>query len=198
MEAHRMEVKLLQSTQDPVKIITDAASICYGKEEAKYPEKLLKHLLTGGHHSVFEHVFFNFKIGGVSRALLGQLTRHRHASYTVRSQRYCDETEIQNVIPETINANDAAMYIFARIQKQSREAYDALRKLGIPKEDARYVSLQAGETELYFSCNLRELMHINNLRDTEQAQWEIRHLAQAMVKEVLVEHSELTMLFTKE
>ena len=55
-------------------------------------------------------------------------------------------------------------------------------KNGIPKEDARYVLPNAICTDLYLSCNLRELIHICNERLCKRAQWEIRELVEEMVK----------------
>ncbi len=101
-----MKVKLIQATPDAGKMIADIASICYGREESKNPERLLRNLFKLGHGSTFEHIYYTFKIEGISRACLGQLTRHRHASFTVESQRYVKYTDgINYVIPETISEN---------------------------------------------------------------------------------------------
>lgn len=53
--------------------------------------------------------------------------------------------------------------------------------MGVPNEDARYILPNACETELYLSCNLRELIHIANERLCRRAQWEIRELVEKMV-----------------
>ena len=65
----------------------------------------MKACYNSGHHSVLEFANFTFHITGVSRALLAQLTRHRHAGYAVRSQRYCSEDGFDYVIPPTIKEN---------------------------------------------------------------------------------------------
>ena len=63
------------------------------------------------------------------------------------------------------------------------------------KEDARFVLPQATLTDLYMSCNLRELIHIADLRLSKAAQWEIRELVREMVR-LVVEHSpELEFMF---
>ena len=59
--------------------------------------------------------------------------------------------------------------------------YKKLQALGVPNEDARYILPNACATELYLSCNLRELIHIANERLCCKAQWEIRELVQKMV-----------------
>ena len=191
----KMRVELEQVTPNITKLIPDIASICYGKDKAKEPEKLFKHLYDSGHHSVLEHAYYTFRISGVSRVLLAQLTRHRLASPTVRSQRYCNESNIRNIMPPTIEINRPAKMVFNLVCKVSRYAYKKLIRLGIPREDARYATLQAGETQLYFSCNFRELLHIAELRTARTAQWEIRRLAQAIVGLVLEDAPELEVVF---
>lgn len=191
-----MKVELVQHTPNPLKLITDVASICYGKEEANYPERLLRHLNKLGHHSVFEHVYYTFKITGISTACLGQLTRHRHASFSVRSQRYCDESESEVIIPQAVleSGFDPQEFIIDKIM----EYYQRMLNSGIKREDARFILPRGVTTDLYMSCNLRELIHIWNLRVAPQAQEEIRNLVSYMVSEVTNLYPELRGLFEEE
>ena len=100
-----MYVELVQATPNPIKLITDCAVYVMEKKKQKYPDKLFKHLFENGHHSTFEHAVFTFKIEDISRTCLAQLTRHRHASFSVRSQRYCDESEAEFITPPSIENN---------------------------------------------------------------------------------------------
>ena len=170
-----MQVTLIQSTPNPVETISTIASICYDSNP-KNPLGLVKHLYKNGHHSVFEHIYFTFKIEGISRACSHQLVRHRHCSFTQRSQRYCSEDGFRVVRPDTFPLGfldyvmDVDLY------------YKELQKKGVPNEDARYILPNACTTELYLSCNLRELIHIANERLCTRAQWEIRELVKKMVE----------------
>ena len=193
-----MEVELIQATPNPLKLITDVASICYGREEATYPEKLLKHLNDLGHHSVFEHVYYTFKISGISTACLGQLTRHRHASYSVRSQRYCDESNFKAIVPNKIWDDKELRDKFYKTMETVGICYDELIEAGIKREDARSVLPRAVSTDLYMSMNLRELIHIYNLRTSSAAQEEIKKLATTMVGLVMYTHKDLQPLFKGE
>ena len=175
-----MKVTLIQQTADPLKFIADIASICYGKDEAKDPLKLVRHLYANGHHSVFEHVYFTFKSEGISRACSHQLVRHRMCSYTQRSQRYCDESQSQWVLPPAAQ-NSPAQEQFSRYMEQAHQAYQHLIENGLSKEDARYVLPNAAATDIYLSCNLRELIHIAHERLCVRAQWEIREMTSRMV-----------------
>ena len=84
-----LKVTLIQQTQDPVKTIAKIASICYDSKIINQAA-LVKKLYLDGHHSVFEHIWFTFRIEGISRACSHQLVRHRLAAVTQRSQRYVE------------------------------------------------------------------------------------------------------------
>lgn len=175
-----MQVKLIQATANPIETIAKIASICYDSSP-KNPTGLVKHLYKNGHHSVFEHIYFTFKIEGISRACSHQLVRHRHCSFTQRSQRYCSEDGFTVVLPPS-TANDADRYYeYNNAILDDRCSYSHLTKLGVPNEDARYILPNACTTDLYLSCNLRELIHIANERLCTRAQWEIRELVKQMV-----------------
>ena len=174
-----MKVTLIQATPNPIETISQIASICYDSAP-KDPLKLVKHLYRNGHHSVFEHIYFTFKIEGISRACSHQLVRHRHCSFTQRSQRYCLEDDFQTIYPKSIKAIDTKEGYDA-LMKYITECYTELVALNVPNEDARYVLPNACTTSLYLSCNLRELIHIANERLCSRAQWEIRELVQKMV-----------------
>lgn len=190
-----MKVELIQATPKAGKLIADISSICYGHEEAKNPEKLLGNLYKLGHHSTFEHIYYTFKIEGISRACLAQLTRHRHASYTVRSQRYCEESSFKATVPDSIWSDKVLRDNYFKLMEQISNHYDGLRENGIKREDARFILPQALATDLYMSCNLRELMHINKLRTAKNAQWEIRDLVNEMTMLVVENSPELSFIF---
>jgi thymidylate synthase (FAD) len=175
-----MNVTLIQATPNPVETIAQIASICYDSDP-KNPMALVKHLYTNGHHSVFEHIYFTFKIEGISRACSHQLVRHRHCSFTQRSQRYCSEDGFQTVVPDSIAVlNDENWY--EKYMACTQVAYGALQHIGVPNEDSRYLLPNACATALYLSCNLRELIHMANERLCTKAQWEIRGLVREMCR----------------
>ena len=128
-----------------------------------------------------EHIYFTFKIEGISRACSHQLVRHRHCSFTQRSQRYCSENGFKVILPPSIEKNYSSECDYDHIVRDIDETYAELQNSGIPNEDARYILPNACETSLYLSCNLRELIHISNERLCRRAQWEIRELVQQMV-----------------
>lgn len=170
-----MLVTLIQATPDPINTIAAIASICYDSDP-KNPLGLVKHLYRNGHHSVFEHIYFTFKIEGISRACSHQLVRHRHCSFTQRSQRYCSEDGFDFVTPPSIDPK-----AFAKDMEDFKDLYEDYQRSGVSNEDARFVLPNACETSRYLSCNLRELIHMSNERLCMRAQWEIRELVEKMV-----------------
>lgn len=171
-----MKVTLIQQTPNPIQTISKIASICYDSDP-KNPLGLVKHLYKNGHHSVFEHIYFTFKIEGISRACSHQLVRHRHCSFTQRSQRYCSEDGFEYVTPHALDNDD-----FRADMEYLSRWYKIYQGEGVPNEDARYILPNACATEMYLSCNLRELIHIANERLCTRAQWEIRELVKQMVE----------------
>ena len=169
-----MKVTLVQATPNPIETIASIASICYDSDP-KNPLALVKHLYKNAHDSVFEHIYFTFKIEGISRACSHQLVRHRHCSFTQRSQRYCSEDGFEYVTPASIP--DITM---ATAMGRMGGWYLGCQSHGVPNEDARYLLPNACATSLYLSCNLRELIHMANERLCTRAQWEIRDLVKAM------------------
>ena len=156
-----------------------AARMCYG---AKDGMKALLNAIDSGHDSLLEHEKFTFHVEDVSRVLLAQLTRHRIASYSVRSQRYCGAT-LDYVIPHTIYEDDELMADLYRALNASEAFYTKAINKGVPAEDARYFTYQAGITELVVTMNIRELRHFLSLRCCRRAQWEIRELADEMLRQ---------------
>ena len=174
-----MRVELIQATENPIETIAKIASICYDSDP-KNPKGLVNHLYKNGHHSVFEHIYFTFKIEGISRACSHQLVRHRHCSFTQRSQRYCAEGGFEYVTPPSVHDKEITG-TYNYVMSDISEYYDQLQQRGISNEDARMVLPNACKTSLYLSCNLRELIHIANERLCARAQWEIRELVKQMV-----------------
>lgn len=185
-----MKVTLITHTPEPEKIIASAAKLCYspsniddlmdGLTEDKI-ERFVKKLRELGHESPLEHCTFTFGIEGVSRALLAQLTRHRIASYSVKSQRYVEENAFQYVTPETIKNNEFLHIKYKELMKRTQEFYNCAVSEGIPNEDARFALPNACATSLIVTMNVRSLINLFTLRCCHRAQWEIQEMANQML-----------------
>lgn len=167
---------------NPMKVVEQCASVCYGSEPDFHDYRIAKGCAKTGHMSVFEHAYFTFRVAEISRACLAQLTRHRHFSFSVRSQRYCDESTIGCIIPPTVT--EEQYDILMQSYSDSIDKYAFLTSSGMAKEDARMVLPNAAETELYMSMNARALIEASHLRLCNRAQDEIRTMLGKMKKEV--------------
>lgn len=169
-----MKVTLEEHT-DPLNL-GKYAGICYGREGNN--EKRLAHIIGVGHLSVLRFGSAVFRIEGISRVCLAQLTRSKHLDYLVRSSRYCDESEANIYLPEAFDSlfmehsDEVDRYIAL-----GKGLYDTLRAKGIPKQDARYILPQAQETELYVSGNYQAWKDFIKLRSSKSAQEEVRKVA---------------------
>ena len=175
-----MNVELIRYTQDADWVCGYAAALCTGFKGD--PFKALKGALASGHESVAEHNCFTFLIEDVSRVLLAQLTRHRLASFSVQSQRYCGCDPNSLVIPQTIKDKRFTGSVTLMMDKVT-DLYEALIQEGIPEEDARFIVPQGVTCNLVMSANARELRHFFSLRCCNRAQWEIRELANEMLRQ---------------
>lgn len=167
---------------NPMAIVEQCASVCYDSKPDFDKFRISKGCAKTGHMSVFEHAYFTFRVAEISRACLAQLTRHRHFSPSVRSQRYCDESTIGCIIPPTVT--EEQYDILMQSYSDSIDKYAFLTSSGMAKEDARMVLPNAAETELYMSMNARALIEASHLRLCNRAQEEIRTMFGKMKKEV--------------
>lgn len=210
-----MKVELLQYNPDCEKIIAAAAKLCYSSSkiegilnglDRENTKSFIERLMSMGHESPIEHIAFTFGIEGVSRSLLAQFTRHRMASYSVKSQRYVNEAKFEYVIPPEIEKNPVTKKLFEEAMADDVEKYNAIadslskehykdfiaqgkddktaKRLAEKKaiEDARYVLPNACETKIIATFNARSLLNFFGERCCERAQWEIRDMACKMLE----------------
>ncbi|MDA3046303.1 FAD-dependent thymidylate synthase [Campylobacter sp. VBCF_06 NA8] len=191
-----MEVKLLNFT--PLWVCSNAIRTCWQSFERgdNGGEKDLALINRVGnemkHSSTLEHIFYNFYIKGISRALLQELARHRMASLSVKSTRYTLK-ELRNE-PE-ITSDSAAKYIVLTgneaVDSASIKALNNLREIlgaNTSLDIAKYCLPECYKTELAWSINARSLQNFLSLRSSKSALWEIRALANALFAALPEEH----------
>ena len=160
-------------------LVEFAGRVCSDKIAETFTGEFVQRRIQEEHYSILEHASFTFFIVGISRACLAQLTRHRHASFSVESQRYAGARPFY-VIPRSIANSAEAVMIMAPVMTQAIRAYSDLVALGIKPEDARFATTQAAATRLVLTMNARSLLEFFAKRIHPAAQWEIRELAEKM------------------
>ncbi len=195
-----LEVSLISIPDNLLDVIYTACRTCYSPDGAvDIYEKitddtdkklnLIKRVISSGHYSTIEHIQVTFAINNISRAATHQLVRHRHMSFSQKSQRYVKEKgEFDFIIPAAIEANKDLCEKFLKHMNMTADLYQEFIENGIKSEDARAILPNAAASSMVVSLNLRELIHLANLRLCTRAQLEIRLVVKRMC--ALVEEKE--------
>jgi len=178
-----------------LKRIEIAGRTCY-KSEKKITEesasKFVKGIVKAGHLSVIEHVNIIVKFI-CDRGVTHELVRHRLASYSQESTRYCNysggvtfiiplwlyddipEGEYKKC-PDNWGTPFTASMLWFSSMLELEGLYIRLLKEGWKPQQARSVLPNSLKTEIVTTCNLREWKHIFNLRCSEKAHSQIREI----------------------
>lgn len=163
-----------------------------------------------GHHSIAEHAVFNFDIGEISRLAVEAIEHHRLASFTERSQRYV-QLENQFVVPAEIQnsevlgdyldiirlQNETYQRLFERLKEYFATTRPELKDLPgkieiLAKEDARYITSLATQTQLGMTVNARTLelmlrrLAAHELSEVRALAEELYHEAETIVPSLLI------------
>lgn len=186
-----MKIKLLSITPNAEKLIEYTGRVCYNSTskitEDSY-KSFIKMILKNKHETVIESASATFQIEEVSRSLLAQITRHRLASFLVKSQRYCNENNFKYIIPDSIKNNKEANKVFKNLMEKINITYKYLIDLKIPKEDARMILSNSCHTKIILTANFRQLRHMIILRTSSHAQWEIKNLFKGILEILIKEY----------
>ena len=196
MAQKNLEVSLIGIPNNLLDVIYTACRTCYSADGAveifnnitddnEKKLALIKRIISSGHYSTIEHIQLTFAINNISRAATHQLVRHRHMSFSQKSQRYVKEADFDYIIPNAINSNSSLKEKFEAHMQEPAKLYAELVEEGIKKEDARSILPNATASSIVASLNLRELIHLANLRLCTRAQLEIRMCVAKMCKLVI-------------
>ncbi|MFJ3340010.1 FAD-dependent thymidylate synthase [Streptomyces diastaticus] len=165
-----------------------AGRICYKSFNRPNPATAsnadyLANILAQGHHSVLEHASATFLVQGVSRALLTELTRHRHLSFSVVSQRYVNYADTEPIMPPAV-ADDTAESV-RHAYMTALEFYESLAQRltaqGLSRkqarEAARCVLPNAAPVDMIVTGNMRAWRDVLGKRWHVAADAEIREFA---------------------
>lgn len=178
-----MNVKLLTSPSsiaDMEKFAAIGALICRGNADKEFvPCEVLARIIKAGHESILEHINLTYSIKGISRALLQELSRHRHISLSVESTRHTLRKQMRGEAYDiAIGVNRDRLYFmkyFKEFMKHNPE---------MPNDELKYFLPEFWPVNLVLTSNVREFRHILNLRTAPAALKEFRDLARAMYEAV--------------
>ena len=147
----KIKVKLISRPENMLKTVYTACRTCYSSKSPMeiYNEiendkdkmlNLITKVISSGHYSTIEHIQVSFAISGISRACSHQFVRHRHMSFSQKSQRYVEEKgQFKYIVPKTIEKNEELLKKFNNYMEQTSKFYREMIELGIKAEDARSI-----------------------------------------------------------
>ena len=178
-------VERLSFTPRPLQLIELAGRTCYRSKSDLTEEtaiKFVRMIMKRGHESVLEHASATYRIV-CGRGVSHELVRHRIASYSQMSTRYCDLNgeDIEFIEPFPMKPVNRCLWINAC--EDAERHYKELRDSGETPQIARSVLPICVKTEIVVTTNFREWRHIFSLRCARAAHPAIRYLMTEIYKE---------------
>lgn len=168
-----------------------AGRVCY-KSEHKITEDSAEKFLAGivkrGHESVLEHEKVTVRII-CDRGVTHELVRHRIASYSQESTRYCNYSnekfgrELTLIKPCFWAEDDPKYQIWSEQMQQIENAYNKLTEAGATPQEARSILPNSLKTEIVVTMNIREWRHFFKLRTSPAAHPQMREIAGMLLVE---------------
>lgn len=178
----------IMGTVNPIEILKNLESYgrtCY-KSEGQITENsadsFLRRILKNGHESVIEHEKITIKIT-CDRGITHEIVRHRIASYSQESTRYCNYSkdkfgnELTFIKPLFWSENSQEYEIWKNQMQKIEAAYLSLIQLGATPEQARSILPNSLKTEIVVTMNLREWRHFFKLRTSKHAHPQMREIS---------------------
>lgn len=193
-----IEIIDMEDYEKIVKKIERIGRVCYkseGKITEDSAEKFIKGLLTRQHESVIEHE--NVTIRFVcDRGVTHEIVRHRIASYSQESTRYCnysgDKFDNQITVIDLASGfqydlskeNDKAKYeVWTKAMENAEQSYFRMLELGATPQEARSVLPNSLKTEIVVTMNLRSWRNFFRLRVDSHAHPQMREVATMLYEE---------------
>lgn len=173
------------SSEETLQIIELAGRTCYKSEDKITPESASKFVTKIAkvlkHESVLEHISATVRFI-VDRGVSHELVRHRLASFSQESTRYCNYcgdkfgNEITVVRPCFWEKGTELYWRWELACKNAEAAYIQMLDKGASPQEARSVLPNSLKTEVVVTANLREWKHIFNMRTSEKAHPQMRQV----------------------
>lgn len=209
-----MDVRLISKTmglqgETPQELIAYCARVSNpaNQDNKETAARLLKYCFKHGHVSIFEMADFTFEIK-TSRAIAAQILRHRHFNYQEFSQRYSvvqayekyeprmqDEKNKQNSLD--VLDQDIAVWFHEtqdEVIQYTEDRYREALRMGIAKEQARFLLPMTVQTVMYMKGSLRSWIHYLAIRRGPETQKEHRDIAEAIYQLLLTEAPDVMAL----
>lgn len=166
---------------------------CYKSEDKishDSAEKFVRMIIKLGHETVLEHEKVTVRVV-CDRGVTHEIVRHRIASYSQESTRYCNYSkekfgnEISVIEPLFFVGEESAskFAIWTQAMNAAEQYYFKLLELGATPQEARSVLPNSLKTEIVMTMNLREWRHFFTLRTSTAAHPQMLEIARPMLDE---------------
>ena len=177
---------------DVIRKLELCGRVCYKSEHKMNdasPYKFIQNIIKRGHESVLEHFSFTVKFI-CDRGVSHEIVRHRIASYSQESTRYCNYSkddfgsEITVIEPCFLVPGTKAYTDWHTLCLNAEIAYFNMLDWGCTPQEARVVLPTSLKTELVMTANIREWRHFLKLRTSPAAHPQMREVANLLLKEL--------------
>ncbi len=177
---------------DVIRKLELCGRVCYKSEHKMNdasPYKFIQNIINRGHESVLEHFSFTVKFI-CDRGVSHEIVRHRIASYSQESTRYCNYSkgqfngEITVIEPCFLVPGTAGYDMWYRACQMAEQYYFSMLDWGCSPQEARAVLPNSLKTELVMTANIREWRHFLKLRTSPAAHPQMREVANLLLKEL--------------
>lgn len=171
--------------EEMLKQIELIGRVCYKSEDritADSSKSFVSRILKSGHESVIEHAKVSVRII-CDRGITHEIVRHRIASYSQESTRYCNYAqnkfgnELAFIRPVFWKEDESKYHIWVETMKQIEINYNTLIEMGAKPEEARSILPNSLKTEIVMTMNLREWRHFFKLRASTRAHPQLREIS---------------------
>lgn len=176
--------EILAITKDPEKLVELAGRVCYKSEGSITGDSatgFVTRIRESQHASVLEHASMTVRFV-CDRGVSHELVRHRVASYSMESSRYCNYSkgkfgqELTFIAPSGIVLGSSEYDLWFGAMSYAEQSYMALLAIGMHTDQARSVLPTCTKTEVVMTANFREWEHVFKLRTSNKAHPDMRRL----------------------
>ena len=202
-------IEQITPTQEAYSLLERIGRVCY-KSEDRITEgsatKFIKSIVARNHLSVIEHCIVTIRFI-TNRGVSHELVRHRIASFTQKSTRFCRDNKnghVEFIIPHWLDVKEGVFsyndlipgsqspeQLFLYGLLTAEDAYNALIISGKKPEDARDILPIGVKTELVMTANLREWLLVCNLRTEKAAHPNMRQVMSMVLNALQLEYPEI-------
>ena len=166
--------------------------VCYKSEDkitGQSSERFVQNIIKSGHESVIEHEKISVRII-CDRGVSHEIVRHRIASYSQESTRYCNYykdkfgKELTVIKPLFWDESSEEYKLWYKTMQNIEESYNKMIEMGAKPQEARSILPNSLKTEIVVSMNLREWRHFFKLRTSIKAHPQMREVACDLLDEL--------------